>query len=109
MNPVLIAHGLMVDDMVIAPVKTASFTARHNMIYPVSVTGGRVDVTAPANPKPGMKFAVYDHSKMFDSISAFVLRNGSKMMDVEEDYEINTRNAFRTFIYTGPQKGWIVQ
>jgi hypothetical protein len=62
-------------------------------------------LTLPSSPQLGTFIGVTNIS---DSIDSVLARNGEKIMDIEEDMQIDVSGAGFTVIYTGSSNGWII-
>ena len=108
LNPMLAAHGLYSTNWINRSVN-AGEVIRHKHKYLVDTTAGQVTMQLHPNPVPRMKVRIKDYASKFDTNTCIMARNGKKIMGLEEDYEINTKDAEREFEYIDDEKGWQVK
>ena len=63
-------------------------------------------MTLPASPLVGDQITVIDVAGNADSNEIVLARNGLKIMGLSEDFEIRTKHAGVTVVYTGSTYGW---
>jgi len=65
-----------------------------------STTEASFNVTLPAEPEENDIVAIFDVAESFGTNSLMVLRNGKKIMNLEEDLEINIDNTLVELKYS---------
>lgn len=88
-------------------IKTANYTMAGGESVFANTTGGAFNLTLPANP-----VANYDRIRIADIAGTWgqtpvnLLRNGTLIMGLAEDFALNVKNASVELIYSGPTYGW---
>ena len=108
LNPMLAAHGLYSESFINKPVNAGEVT-KHMHKYLTDTTVGTFALLLPPDPVPKTKVRVKDYARMFDTNPCRIGRNGKKIMGMEDDYDINTKDAEREFEYIDDEKGWQVK
>jgi hypothetical protein len=81
--------------------------ANRDMILADSSSGG-FNITLPPSPSLGDEVRVLDVSGVFDTYSVTVLRNGSNILGIADDFLCDVANSWYTFIYDNIANGWKV-
>jgi len=74
--------------------------------YMCDTSGGAFTLTLPATPVIGDTVVVLDISSSFSTYNLTVGRNGEKIMELDEDMTVATKNAGFTLIYSSATYGW---
>lgn len=72
----------------------------------VDTSGGPVNITLPANPNSGDAVLIADAEGTFVNNNVTVLRNGERIMSLNEDMLLNVNYAVITLVYVGVSAGW---
>lgn len=75
----------------------------------VDTSAAIVSIQLPASPKLGDTISMIDVSGSFDSNSLQILRNGERIMGLEEDMTVSTGFASVRLIYSNSTYGWRIQ
>ena len=86
--------------------KTAPFTGVSGKGYFVNTTCGSVTVTLPATPSAGDIISIKDYAGTFQTNSAVICNNGSKINGVTDFTSLVTQAQAITLIYVDATKGW---
>ena len=74
--------------------------------YIANTSGGEFTLTLPATPSIGDQIGVSDYNKNFETYKCTVLRNGKKIMGLEEDFDCDVNNTNIIFVYINSVQGW---
>lgn len=92
--------------------ETLAITSDHNVlagqILLLDTTAGPINLTMPANPRPGDRINIIDAAGNCGTNKGVVLRNGHKIANLAEDLDFDIRNASLELIYTGSAFGWSI-
>ena len=86
--------------------KTSAYTALAADRLFVDTTSAGIIITLPASPLVGDQVTVIDVAGNADTNEIVLNRNGLKIMGLSEDFEIRTKNAGVTVVYSGSTHGW---
>jgi len=85
---------------------TTNKTLVNGQYQPVNCTAGSVNITLPITPTVGDTVTITDYSRTFGTNSCFVLRNGSKIAALAEDFEMDIHGVTVQFNYVDTTVGW---
>lgn len=71
-----------------------------------NTTNTQLIITPPLDPEVNDMFALSDYMGVWGSYSVLVVRNGQKIMGVDDDFIINTNDVTVEFVFTGVEQGW---
>ena len=76
--------------------------------YLVDCSATVISITLPASPTVGDSVFIHDFVGKADTNNITVLRNGEKMMGVEDDMVIDYSDTALELVYTNADRGWQV-
>ena len=68
--------------------------------YLVDTTAGSVTLTLPASPNTGDVISIVDIKSKFDTNNCVVSRNGKTIMGMNEDLELDRKDAHVSLVYS---------
>jgi hypothetical protein len=86
--------------------KTSAYTASKSERLFADTTSSAFTVTLPASPSVGDFVQIADAGGKFSTNKLTVGRNGSNIMALAEDMDLNVNNVSVTFVYQGSTQGW---
>ena len=87
--------------------KTTNYTAVAGDALLVNTTSGAITITLPASPSPNDTVRFADYAGTWGTNKVTFARNGSKIMGLSEDYDINTPYLGGVLTYIDSTQGWI--
>ena len=88
-------------------IKTADYTIAGGESVFANTTAGPFNLTLPANPVANFdRIRIADIAGTWGQTPVNLLRNGTLIMGLAEDFALNVRNASVELIYSGPTYGW---
>ena len=88
--------------------KTANYTAVSNDCIAADTSGGAFTITLPLNPVLNCSIYIVDIANSFYTNNLTIARNGSLIMNAEQDLILNRSNYSVELVYASSNGGWIV-
>lgn len=89
-------------------IRTANFTASAGVRYYLDTSGGSFTMTLPASPTAGDQVAFVDYGGNFATNAAVLDRNGSNLMGLAENMNLDVDNFSGTVEYVDATQGWVL-
>ena len=87
---------------------STTYTAINGERIQADTTSAAWSLTLPVTPSAGFLVTVADYAGTFATNNLTVLRNGSKIVGLNEDFICDNANETRTFEYVDATQGWRV-
>lgn len=89
--------------------KTSAYNALNGDRIMVDSTGGAFTITLPSSPNMGDEVAFLDAAGYCGTANVTVDRNGSNIMGLAQDLDIDTDDASFSLVYYNASRGWVVK
>lgn len=86
--------------------KTSAYTAVAGDRILADTTSAAFTITLPASPSNGDFVQIVDAAGKFDTNKVTVARNGSNIMTLAENMDLDIKYASVVFVYNGTTQGW---
>jgi hypothetical protein len=84
---------------------TISTVSANDRVF-VDTSSALAQINLPSAPAVGDQIYFLDQLGTFNTNALIILRNGNKIMNLNEDMTVNTLNAGFTLVYSGNNYGW---